>query len=367
MTTGTGNGNGNGTGIDVGGYVQGPPGWNDQDVQALFAANEYTPGMFNPEDFYDPEKARRGIEVFDRKWEQRRQNEERQEAIERDQAAVDAYLLANPHLVNNQEDRPDQVSQVVGDQGDRPDQVNPEDVIDDTGGGTGGDTGGDTPEDGIDPDLVPEVNPDRDEVLEFEGPDLPGMEGIPDQRDAIWSMLMGDTPVPYMESIMEDLRHQQALARDELRAGQGMRGIINSTPGFAARDRQLASQAAARGTAALQGLSAVVPGMQKAVDSTYDQDMGVRKQSFDEFLGLNAMQGKSDAQMQSDRAQALTLLLNALGVSTVNPQLPNFSTANPGGDQGDSLWGSFGRILGNVASMQDKPWWWGSESEVSGS
>ena len=145
-------------------------------------------------------------------------------------------------------------------------------------------------------------------------------------------------------------RDEQQRARQDQEQSLTMRGIGNSTIADESRNRQDRQQQAAQSQTAMQGLQTVLPAYQNAYGNIFNQGQQGRQQSVNEFLSFLDRQTGMDQWDKSYKNQTLSLMLNALGVGTVNPQMPQGGIPNPPAGAAESL----GGIIGNVAPAL--PW-----------
>ena len=156
-----------------------------------------------------------------------------------------------------------------------------------------------------------------------------------------------------MNPIMREVDRRQNLMADDFKAGQTMRGIRNSTPGFnAAMDfgGALNDQRSNIYTSASNALS----GQNRADQAqNYNQQMGGRAQNFGEFNSMMGSQNQNDAQRQATAQQAIQGLMQALGINVGASGSPSFNAAEGSpsfieslarmfGNSGGSPWNMFG-------------------------
>jgi hypothetical protein len=192
--------------------------------------------------------------------------------------------------------------------------------------------------------------PENADVYDFQMPDNPLMPQVQEGQQQILDMLMEGGQLPYVEALMAAQRDEQQRARQDQEQALVMRGIGSSTIADEARDRQMRQQQAAQAQTAMQGLQTVLPAYQQAYGNVFNQGMQGRTQSINEFLQFLDRQTAMDQWDKSYQNQTLSLMLNALGVGTVNPQMPQGGIPDPPAGAAESL----GGIIGNVAPAL--PW-----------
>ena len=92
-----------------------------------------------------------------------------------------------------------------------------------------------------------------------------------------------------------------------------MRGVLPSTPGMREYTDLGIQQDAANAQASLEALGIAAPQMQAAIDSIYDQDMGIDRQAYEQWSDQMRLQSDLDWRRDQSRNSSLDLLLRALG------------------------------------------------------
>ena len=143
-----------------------------------------------------------------------------------------------------------------------------------------------------------------------------------------------------LDPIMREHDRRSGVMADEFKAGQTMRGIRNSTPGFnQALDFNQALQDQRANT--YMGASNALQSINRANQAQgYNQQMGGRGQNFSEFMQMYGAQNANDASRQQQGSQAIQALLAALSGSAGAPAFGT-GAAQPGALE------SFGTLLSN--------------------
>jgi hypothetical protein len=171
--------------------------------------------------------------------------------------------------------------------------------------------------------------PENAQVFDFEMPENPLMPQVQEGQQQILDMLMTGGSLPYVSDILRALEDDQRQALDERRASLASRGVLSSTPGMEELDRMRNQYGRARAQTAMQGLQTVLPAYQNAYNQIFNQGIGARQQSISEFLSMLDRQTQMDQFDQTYKNQSLAILLNALGQTTIDPQMPSFNIPNP--------------------------------------
>ena len=171
---------------------------------------------------------------------------------------------------------------------------------------------------------------ETDTVLQYQSPVLPGLAQLPGQREALWSMMTGETSVPYLDKILAGSRERQSKEMDYMKAGLSNRGVLNSTPGMRELSDLGIRHDAGNAQAALQALGMVAPQMQGAINSTYEQDMGIDKNAYQQWSDTTRLQSDLDWRRDQSKNQSLQLLLQA--ISGGGGSVPGYNV--PGAEPG---------------------------------
>jgi hypothetical protein len=171
---------------------------------------------------------------------------------------------------------------------------------------------------------------ETDTVLQYQSPVLPGLAQLPGQREALWSMMTGETSVPYLDKILAGSRERQSKEMDYMKAGLSNRGVLNSTPGMRELSDLGIRHDAGNAQAALQALGMVAPQMQGAINSTYEQDMGIDKNAYQQWSDTTRLQSDLDWRRDQSKNQSLQLLLQAINGGGGSVPGYNVPGAEPG-------------------------------------
>jgi hypothetical protein len=141
----------------------------------------------------------------------------------------------------------------------------------------------------------------------------------------LYDMWTGKVLPKGYEDVMAGLRQSQGRERDEAEQALAVRGLANSTLGTAERNQLGISQRAEEAERAMglrRGALQEALGISGATTGAYNTE---RARALEEFLSLLDRQYRGDTTAASQDQQMLGLLLNAMGLSTTNTSIPNYT------------------------------------------
>ena len=182
-------------------------------------------------------------------------------------------------------------------------------------------------------------------VYQYDVPD-PALTGVDPLNQMVLDYMGGTGTLPGIANFMDDLdiRHEQQDA--DFQQSLVNRGITDSTIADNMRrqhERNQANERAMLETNLMQNLVPLYTQTGTTYEGVLDQD---RAQSLGEFFQFLDRQTAENRWTDQQKSQALSLMLNALGIGTINPQMPGFSI--PAGQPGAGQ--SMATILGNLGT-----------------
>ena len=182
-------------------------------------------------------------------------------------------------------------------------------------------------------------------VYQYDVPD-PALTGVDPLNQMVLDYMGGTGTLPGIANFMDDLdiRHEQQDA--DFQQSLVNRGITDSTIADNMRrqhERNQANERAMLETNLMQNLVPLYTQTGTTYEGLLDQD---RAQSLGEFFQFLDRQTQENRWTDQQKSQALSLMLNALGIGTINPQMPGFSI--PAGQPGAGQ--SIGTLLGNLGT-----------------
>jgi hypothetical protein len=184
------------------------------------------------------------------------------------------------------------------------------------------------------------------DVFQYNKPEAP--EG-PSPQDLNLQMLntaMGTTVSPFLSPLLESLKIQQEQEMQNRKQGLATRGVLNSTPGQGEVSRLRRQQEGAQVGTYLGALGQQL-GMQGGVSNQVFAQRNLEgQQDLDNWFKFLQSQQQSDSIRTAQQNQGIALMLNALGLGTINPQMPNFSIPGEAPGAGAAV----GNLLGNFGT-----------------
>jgi hypothetical protein len=182
-------------------------------------------------------------------------------------------------------------------------------------------------------------------VYQYDVPDE-ALTGVDPLNQMVLDYMGGTGTLPGIANFMDDLdiRHEQQDA--DFQQSLVNRGITDSTIAdnmWRQHERNQANERAMLETNLMQNLVPLYTQTGTTYEGLLDQD---RAQSLGEFFQFLDRQTAENRWTDQQKSQALSLMLNALGIGTINPQMPGFSI--PAGQPG--MGQSFGQLLGNLGT-----------------
>jgi len=182
-------------------------------------------------------------------------------------------------------------------------------------------------------------------VYQYDVPDE-ALTGVDPLNQMVLDYMGGTGTLPGIANFMDDLdiRHEQQDA--DFQQSLVNRGITDSTIAdnmWRQHERNQANERAMLETNLMQNLVPLYTQTGTTYEGLLDQD---RAQSLGEFFQFLDRQTAENRWTDQQQSQALSLMLNALGIGTINPQMPGFSI--PAGQPGAGQ--SIATILGNLGT-----------------
>ena len=183
------------------------------------------------------------------------------------------------------------------------------------------------------------------EVYQFDMPDA-ALTGVTDLNQMAINYLSGTGEIPAISNFLDDLsiKHDQQAA--DLEQSIVNRGITDSTIADRMRydlSRNQSNESAMMETNLMQNIVPMITQTGMGYEGITDQD---RAQSLGEFFQFLDRQTAENRWTTQQQAQALSLMLNALGMGTITPSMPAFNI--PAGQPGAGQ--SIGQLLGNLGT-----------------
>ena len=168
------------------------------------------------------------------------------------------------------------------------------------------------------------------DVFDYAPPEntlMPQLQGV---YQTLLDTLTGKSQIPGMEDIMGGLaesQREEAALNEQLLA---LRGVSSSSGIGLADDERERLGTRQRGETAQRAMDVQGQYMQNALmplNQIFAQGSLGRQQSLNEFLSFLDRQFNRDDQQSAEEAQAIALMLNAMGMQTISPQMPSFTAA----------------------------------------
>ena len=168
------------------------------------------------------------------------------------------------------------------------------------------------------------------DVFDYAPPEntlMPQLQGV---YQTLLDTLTGKSQIPGMEDIMGGLaesQREEAALNEQLLA---LRGVSSSSGIGLADDERERLGTRQRGETAQRAMDVQGQYMQNALmplNQIFAQGSLGRQQSLNEFLSFLDRQFNRDDQQTAEEAQAIALMLNAMGLQTISPQMPSFTAA----------------------------------------
>jgi len=182
-------------------------------------------------------------------------------------------------------------------------------------------------------------------VYSYNVPD-PALTGVTGLNQMAIDYLSGTGDIPGIANFMDDLDMRHAQEDADFEQSLVNRGITDSSIADNMRRQHKRSQNNERAMLETNLAQNMVPlytqtGM--GYEGLLDQD---RAQSLGDFFSFLDRQVAENRWTDQQAAQGLSLMLNALGMSTINPSMPAFNI--PAGQPGAGQ--SIGNLLGNLGT-----------------
>ena len=182
-------------------------------------------------------------------------------------------------------------------------------------------------------------------VYQFDMPDA-ALSGVTDLNQMAIDYLSGTGEIPAIGNFMDDLSLKHERQAADLEQAIVNRGITDSSIADRMRadlSRDQTNQAAMLETNLMQQLVPLYSQTGMGYEALTDQD---RAQSLGEFFQFLDRQTAENRWTDQQKSQALSLMLNAMGMGTINPQMPAFNI--PAGQPGAGQ--SMGQLFGNLGA-----------------
>ena len=182
-------------------------------------------------------------------------------------------------------------------------------------------------------------------VYQFDMPDA-ALSGVTDLNQMAIDYLSGTGEIPAIGNFMDDLSLKHERQAADLEQSIVNRGITDSSIADRMRadlSRDQTNQAAMLETNLMQQLVPLYSQTGMGYEALTDQD---RAQSLGEFFQFLDRQTAENRWTDQQKSQALSLMLNAMGMGTINPQMPAFNI--PAGQPGAGQ--SMGQLIGNLGA-----------------
>jgi hypothetical protein len=204
----------------------------------------------------------------------------------------------------------------------------------------------------------PEVTAPPDfggDVFQYNKPAAPPGPSPQELNTQMLNTAMGNIVSPFLQPLMDSLRVQQRREMQNRMQGQATRGVLNSTPGFQAREDLGRSQRGEQVGTYLGALGQQL-GMQQGVSNTaFGQQNLTGQQDINNWFRFLQAQQQSDQIRTSQQNNSIALMLQALGMGTTQPQMPAFNIPAESPGIGASLGGLLGNV-GTAAAGSDEFW-----------
>jgi hypothetical protein len=182
-------------------------------------------------------------------------------------------------------------------------------------------------------------------VYQFDMDD-PALTGVTDLNQMAIDYLSGTGEIPAISNFLDDLSIKHENQAADLEQSIVNRGITDSTIADRMRydlSRNQNNEAAMMETNLMQNIVPMITQTGMGYEGLTDQDRSQQLGEFFQFLDRQTAENRWTTQQQ---AQALSLMLNALGMGTITPSMPSFNI--PAGQPGTGE--SFGQLFGNLGA-----------------
>ena len=186
-------------------------------------------------------------------------------------------------------------------------------------------------------------------VYSYNAPDNQFGTSVTDLNQSVIDMLndpFGENGIPAIANFMDDLSIRQDQADADLEQNLVNRGITDSSIADNMRmqlERNQTNERAMLQTNLMQNVIPLYSQTGMGYEQLTDAD---RQQSLGDFFQFLDRQVAENRWTDQQAAQGLSLMLNALGMGTINPSMPAFNI--PAGQPGAGQ--SWGNLLGNLGT-----------------
>ena len=184
------------------------------------------------------------------------------------------------------------------------------------------------------------------DVFEYVAPDAPAGPQVEEMNRMLLETMLGNKELPFMSDIMAANRQSQMREMEGLKQRLATRGVLSSTPGDTARAQMMTQHRGENAATTMGALGALLGPMSGVSSNIFGQRNLSGQQHMDNWFKFLQSQQQSDQIRKQQQSQSLALMLNALGMGTVNPQMPNFSIPSAGPSTAESA----GNLIGNLGS-----------------
>ena len=186
-------------------------------------------------------------------------------------------------------------------------------------------------------------------VYSYTAPDNQFGDSVTNLNQSVIDMLndpFGENGIPAIANFMDDLSIRQDQADADLEQNLVNRGITDSSIADNMRMQHERNQTNERAMLQTNLMQNVIP-LYSQTGMGYEQLTDAdRQQSLGDFFSFLDRQVAENRWTDQQAAQGLSLMLNALGMSTINPSMPAFNI--PAGQPGAGQ--SIGNLLGNLGT-----------------
>jgi hypothetical protein len=186
-------------------------------------------------------------------------------------------------------------------------------------------------------------------VYSYNAPDNQFGDSVTNLNQSVLDMLndpFGENGIPAIANFMDDLSIRQDQADADVNQNLVNRGITDSSIADNMRmqhERNQNNEKAMLQTNLMQNIVPLYSQTGMGYEQLTDAD---RQQSLGDFFQFLDRQVAENRWTDQQSAQGLSLMLNALGMGTINPSMPAFNI--PGGQPGAGQ--SIGNLLGNLGT-----------------
>ena len=186
-------------------------------------------------------------------------------------------------------------------------------------------------------------------VYSYDAPDNQFGDSVTNLNQSVIDMLndpFGENGIPAIANFMDDLSIRQDQADADLEQNLVNRGITDSSIADNMRMQHERNQTNERAMLQTNLMQNVIP-LYSQTGMGYEQLTDAdRQQSLGDFFSFLDRQVAENRWTDQQAAQGLSLMLNALGMGTINPSMPAFNI--PAGQPGAGQ--SIGNLLGNLGT-----------------